>query len=193
MLFIIDGDNAPGTRTRGIEVLTDEDCVIICSVITNKYYQSEVNIEKLCGMTKAIVKVVAAPLKKQSADFLLAMKAKEAILKGEKEIYIVSGDAHAETIAELLVQEHQGRGVIVKKVNDIYEGIFCDLSRIQSLECIAKLLQNQFGEEDGEKLYYRMQHLFFHQFLQALPKVVAEKRESNSTSLHIQPANRLLS
>ena len=164
MLFIIDGDNAPGTRTRGIEFLAKEDRVIICSVITNKYYQSEVNMEKLRDTTKAVIQCAAAPLKKQSADFLMAMKAQEAILKGEKELYIVSGDTHAETIREILAQEYQEQGVIIKKVADIYEGIFSDLGRIQSLDRVAELLQYQFGDEEGRKLYQRIHQLVFQQF-----------------------------
>jgi len=115
MLFIIDGDNAPGTRTRGIELLTEDDCVIICSVITNKYYQSEVNMEKLRETTKAVIRCVLAPQKKQSADFLMIMKAQEAILAGDKEIYVVSSDVHAETITELLTQEYEIEGIHVKK------------------------------------------------------------------------------
>lgn len=39
-VFLIDGDDAPGTRTKGLYCLASEDMVCICYAKTNKYDQN---------------------------------------------------------------------------------------------------------------------------------------------------------
>jgi len=98
-VFLIDGDNAPGTRTKGLNYLTSEDIVGICFAKTNKYYQNQEMVKQLRESSEAEVHFYFTESSKQAVDFLMAIKAEAYIQQGYKEIYLISGDNHIATIA----------------------------------------------------------------------------------------------
>ena len=157
-VYLIDGDNAPGTRTKGLGALSAEDIVCICYAKTNKYYQNHDMVKQLRNMTVATVQFYYTESNKQAVDFFLAIKAESYIQEGAKEVYLVSGDNHVATIATILQKFHPN--IEIGSARTIQAGYLNDLSRIKNLDTVKRVLIDLLGDKQGEQLYDRLKDLF---------------------------------
>lgn len=168
-VFLIDGDNAPGTRTKGLNYLSDTDTVCICFAKTNKYYLNPEMVKQLKEATEATVRFYRTETSKQAVDFLLAIKAESYIQQGADEVYLISGDNHIATIATILQRQHTN--IKICKADNIHEGYLSDLNRITDLKMAKRVILDLFDEEKGGQFYSRLENLF-------LSELEATKKES---------------
>lgn len=157
-VYLIDGDNAPGTRTKGLGALSAEDIVCICYAKTNKYYQNQDLVKRLRDTTSASVHFYYTESSKQAVDFFLAIKAESYIHEGAKEVYLISGDNHVSTIATILQKLHPN--IEIGSVRTIQEGYLNNLNRIVNLNTAKAVLIDLFDEKKGVQLYHRLKELF---------------------------------
>lgn len=100
MRICVDGDNAPGANTKGINKLSDIDKVIVFYASNNKYYCAEANREKLLANANCEVEFRSIPAGDCAVDIAIAMYAAQAVLTQEPQIMVlVSEDKHFGIIA----------------------------------------------------------------------------------------------
>lgn len=156
-VYLIDGDNAPGTRTKGLQYLSGTDTVCICFAKTNKYYLNPEIVKQLKENTEAEVRFYRTETSKQAVDFLMAIKAEFYIQQRAEEVYLISGDNHITTIATILQNQHTN--IKVSRAENIYDGYFSDLDRISDLNMAKNVLLELFDEEKGVQFYNKLESL----------------------------------
>lgn len=174
--YYVDGDNCPGVRTAGIEVLQEEEEVIVFYAASNTHYGSEKVREKLRGKTKAHLSFEAVPAGKNAVDFAIAARVGADLQAGRRRMFLVSGDKDFETIVKVLGKE-PAPGKCIRQVETVREGILSDGERIRSLSGAADFFRMQFGEEEGEQVFRVLRRMFFREFLAAQAAQEKEERE----------------
>lgn len=162
--YYVDGDNCPGVRTAGIEVLQEEEEVIVFYAASNTHYGSEKVREKLRGKTKAHLSFEAVPAGKNAVDFAIAARVGADLQAGRRRMFLVSGDKDFETIVKVLGKE-PAPGKCIRHVETVREGILSDGERIRSLSGAADFFRLQFGTEEGEQVFRVLRRMFFREFL----------------------------
>ena len=151
-IYYIDGDNKPTERIRGIEWLNPSDVVKIYYANNNSYFPSEKNQEQIVNQTCANVSFHSIPAGPNAVDFAIAVNA--GIALSEKEptpIFLISEDKHFKIITNLIGSEAKGNRRI-ENVQNICAGKIIDSESIEDLKSAERILQEQFGKEDGRKL-----------------------------------------
>ena len=163
-VYLIDGDNGPTERIKGIECLSKNDRVQIFYGTKNPYYVTEQNQKKVMQRTAAAVEFFPISAGKNAVDFAIAVRAGYYAAKAEEAIvYLVSLDRDFQLIANA-VQSEKSADFQLKKIENILQGAVANPSGITNLQAIYQLLREEFGCEAGQALYQRTKELFYTQF-----------------------------
>ncbi len=178
-VYLIDGDNGPTERIKGIECLSNDEQVQIFFGTKNPYYVSEQNQKKVRERTAATVVFFPIPAGKNAVDFAIAVRAGCFAAKAEETIvYLVSLDRDFQLIANA-VQREKFADFQLKKIENILQGVAANPRGMTNLQTIYHLLMEEFGSQAGQALYQRTKELFYAQF-QLTEKCKREHKKSGA-------------
>ena len=173
-IYYVDGDNSPKERIRGIEWLRETDTVRIYYACNNTFYPLQKNQKQIECQTKAKVQFISVPAGKNAVDFAVAVNVSISIANGEKElIFLVSEDSDFQMITNLICEETRAIGQ-VEKVKNIWQGLLQDSASITNLKILEKILQEQFGDDEGKNLLFKAKEL-----IELETQEIEEKKISN--------------
>lgn len=159
MLFYIDGDNSPGTRTVGIDILRKTDTVKVFYANSNKYYSSKTNRDKLVEAAVCNVSFHNVIPAANSVDFAVAVDcAKELALNDNQVICLISQDKHFQIIRELVKEHYESVIVCVNSLKDGFAMLnileFDKLSELERNMCVL------YGAAVGQRTFKKIKAAF---------------------------------
>ena len=154
-IYFIDGDNAPGTRTCGIENLTEKDKVFIFYAKSNTHYTSKDIRQGLERKTTAQLSFVQVCDGKNAVDFAVATRAGYYASNDNEKIFLVSGDKHFDMIAQIIGKE-LAQGCSIKRVDTLSIALISDAENIATLDIAENLIKINFGAREGEAFMKRI-------------------------------------
>ena len=159
MVFIIDGDNSPGSKTKDVGLLRDNDELYIVYAANNNFYSKAENRNKIEHKATSKINWVKVPAGNCSADIATAMEL-EHMLSGKDDILycLISDDKHFDLIASIARQMHQDSFVACEST--ITEAVFkYRLLEQTTLREIQECFVNMFGLKHGNSFYNLLQSL----------------------------------
>lgn len=157
-IYFIDGDNAPGSRTRGIENLTAKDIVVIFYAKSNSHYSSKDIRQGLERKTTAQLSFVQVCDGKNAVDFAVATRAGYYASTGDTRIFLISADKHFDLIAEIIGKEVADR-CSIKRADTLSIALISDAENIASFDVAESLIKINFGAREGAAFMKRVREL----------------------------------
>ena len=157
-IYFIDGDNAPGSRTRGIENLTAKDIVVIFYAKSNSHYSSKDIRQGLEKKTTAQLSFVQVCDGKNAVDFAVATRAGYYASTEDAKIFLISGDKHFDLIAEIIGKELADR-CSIKRADTLSIALISDAENIATFDVAESLIKINFGAREGEAFMKRVREL----------------------------------
>ena len=161
-IYYIDGDNGPGSRTKGIEVLGENDFMKIFYSSQNNYYKDveKQNAVKESGSYRT--EFVEVKPGNNSVDFAICIDVAKQLeqTKGlPPVICLISADKHFDVIAEQLGESFDGVNVVTARtVDEAYT--ICGLMTIASVADLRRYLFKTVGDAQGNKIYEKLKKIF---------------------------------
>ena len=157
-IYFIDGDNAPGSRTRGIENLAAKDIVVIFYAKSNSHYSSKDIRQELEKKTTAQLSFVQVCDGKNAVDFAVATRAGYYASTENTKIFLISGDKHFDLIAEIIGKELADR-CSIKRADTLSIALISDAENISTFDVAENLIKINFGAKEGEAFMKKVREL----------------------------------
>lgn len=167
MYIYIDGDNAPGSKTKDLGSLLPTDVLYIYYASNNNYYTKICVREALEKETKCEINWIKVPAGSNAVDFAVTIDISTLLSNGKTSeiICLISNDKHFQTIGKLL--QAKTNSAIITAENSITDAVNkYRILELTSLVEVNNYFVKMFGIEYGTRLYNNMKRLFREQFHQ---------------------------
>ena len=162
MMIYVDGDNSPGARTEGIEMLSERDTVKIFYALNSTFYSNEKNAEGLKENCRCKLEFIPVNPGNNAVDFAIVIQAVRDKEAGDitDALCMVSGDKHFRIVEQQLSAIYKN-SICVKKVDSVEEAFarYFILGCLDADELYEKL-KAQFGSVQGRKAYNMLKTIF---------------------------------
>ena len=179
MIIYLDGDNSPGTRTKGISNLKDADTVKVFYARNNKHYSQKKIQEELEAKCKSRFEFIPVKPGNNSVDFAIAIAVSKQLTDNTAdEIHcIVSSDKHFDMVIENLKAVFPD--AFFKRVESVDEAIGrFFLFGADDKESLKIALDRLFGTRKGNVLYGNLKEMFTEKNKAVVPQKMPQKKET---------------
>ena len=162
MVCYIDGDNAPGSRTRGIECLSTHDTVKLFYNEQSNYYKELKNRKALLDQGLCQVEFIETQNRNNAVDFAMCIDAAKLLARENSHtpiIYLISSDKHINVIAKQLAESFLNVDInTAGTIEEAYlKGGCLSLSNICDLK---RFLVKKYGKLRGDWVFRNIEKLF---------------------------------
>ena len=161
IMYFIDGDNAPGSRTTGIEKLLPSEKVKLFYHSGNKLYTKESARNELQEKANCPIDFVKVQSGKNAVDFAIAMEIAIEMSSDNPldAVILVSEDGDFSTVSSLV--RNRWPNTLVKKIKTIEQGHnFVGIMLISDKRSLNNYLVKKYGAEIGGRIYRNVKDIF---------------------------------
>lgn len=159
MVFIIDGDNSPGSKTKDVGLLKEYDTLYVVYAANNNFYTKTENRERVEQRTRCKIHWLSVPEGKCAADIAIAMQLSCMLNNNDKELLcMISDDKHFELISCIAKKIY--RDTFVVSETSITDAVskyrILEQTTLQEMhDCFV----NMFGRKQGGDFYNQLKSL----------------------------------
>lgn len=162
MIYYIDGDNGPGSRTKGIECLGIHDTVKLFYNGQNNYYKEQKNRKTLLDQGLCQVEFFETQNGNNAVDFAICIDVTKMLEWGnwhDPVICLISADKHFNAMAVQLADRFPDADIITAgTIEDAYlKGGCLALNDISDLK---RFLMKKYGCTKGDRIFRNVKQLF---------------------------------